>query len=105
MRKQYNKEAHMDYRHYIESLYGEDNSASHRRLILNMRAAIASELTARQMELIRLYYLEGMTMEQAGRKLGIEKSTVSRTLLRGRARLKRCIKYGAVETLKEELDN
>lgn len=105
MRKQYNKEAHMDYRHYLESLYGEDNSAAHRRLIANMRTAIASELTSRQLELIRLYYLEGMTMEQAGKLLGIKKCTVSRTLSRGRARLKRCLKYGAAETLRDGFDN
>ena len=102
MRSQYNKEAHMDYRHYLSTLYGQDNSTAHSRLLRNMRTAIATELTPRQMEVIRLYYLDGMTMVQAAKMLGVNKSTVSRTLKRGRARLKRCLKYGAAETLEVE---
>ena len=100
MRRQYSKESHMDYRQYLQSLYGEDNSASRRRLLMNMRAAIRSELTPRQMEMVKMYYLEEMTMERIGEELEVNKSTVSRTLKRSRERLRRCLKYGAADTLK-----
>ena len=34
-------------------------------------------------------------MRQIGQELGVDKSTVSRTIKRGEARLRRCLRYGA----------
>ena len=51
------------------------------------------ELTQRQRELIELYYLENMNMSEIACRLGISPSTVSRTLKRGRGRLRKYIKY------------
>lgn len=45
------------------------------------------EVTKKQWEYMSLYYGCGMTMEQIGRKKGVNKATVSRTLQRGRERL------------------
>ena len=61
---------------------GEDNSEQLERLRRNLRRVRSAELTGRQAEMIHLYY-----------DLGITKSTVSRTLARGRERLKRYLQY------------
>ncbi len=34
-------------------------------------------------------------MSQIGARLGVDKSTVSRTIKRGEKRLRRCLRYGA----------
>ena len=61
--------------------------------------AIQEELTARQLEMIWLYYGKGITMEEVSRRLGVNKSTVSRTIRRGENRLSRCLKYGSARLL------
>ena len=43
--------------------------------------------------MIHLYYDLGLSMPQIAARLGITKSTVSRTLARGRERLKRYLQY------------
>lgn len=69
-----------------------------------VRVAMSEELTDRQRELIRLYYLENMNMTKIARQLNISPSTVSRTLKRGRGRLRKYLKYNGryfMETLSE----
>ncbi len=54
-----------------------------------------SELTPRQQQLLTLYYGEGKSMPEIGDALGIDKSTVSRTIQRGERRLRnylRCVR-------------
>ena len=58
-----------------------------------VRIAINEELTDRQSELINLYYIEQMSMTEIAKSLDLSPSTVSRTLKRGRGRLKRYLKY------------
>ena len=58
-----------------------------------VRVAMNDELTDRQRELIELHYLENMNMTEIARRLGISPSTVSRTLKRGRGRLRKYLKY------------
>ena len=48
-----------------------------------------------------LYYGQGMSMEAIAKQLGVNKSTVSRTLKRGRQRLYRCLRYGAANLLEQ----
>jgi len=72
---------------YISLLYVGGNLAN------RVRIAINEELTQRQSELINLYYLEQMSMTEIARNLSLSPSTVSRTLKRGRNRLKRYLKY------------
>ena len=76
-----------------ERANGEDNSEAIERLRRNLRRVRREELTARQSELLRLYYDQGWSMPKIARELGINKSTVSRTLARARARLKRYLRY------------
>ena len=89
----------LEYQSYMRSLYGKDNTGSRKRLINNLRIAMIRELTGRQLEIMKLYYVDGLRMPHIARELGINKSTVSRTLSRGKSRLQRCLKYGAAELL------
>ena len=72
---------------------GEDNSEQMDRLRRNMRRVRDTELTDKQAEMIHLYYDLGMSIPQIAREKGLHKSSVSRTLARGRERLKRYLQY------------
>ena len=48
-----------------------------------------------------LYYGQNMSMEAIAKEFGVNKSTVSRTLKRGRQRLYRCLRYGAANLLEQ----
>ena len=63
------------------------------RLRRNLAKVRARELTPRQSEMIHLYYDLGLSMGAIAKELGVDKSTVSRTLSRGRKRLKRYLQY------------
>lgn len=72
----------------------ETNDEQLARLRRNLRKARVQELTPRQQEVLALYYDEGLKMVEIARELGIDPSTVSRTLSRAKARLYRCLRYG-----------
>ena len=72
----------------------ETNDEQLSRLRRNLRQARERELTARQQQVLALYYDQGMNMPQIAKELGVNRSTVSRTLRRARARLYRCLRYG-----------
>ncbi len=72
---------------------GEDNSEQLERLRRNLRRVRRAELTPRQAQLLHLYYDLGYSMSGIAGELGIDKSTVSRTISRGRERLKRYLQY------------
>lgn len=59
-----------------------------------LRRAINSELTKRQRQLIGMYYIEQMPMQDIADELGLHISSVSRTIKRGRERLKSALSYG-----------
>lgn len=71
----------------------EDNSEQLSRLRRNLRRVREAELTDKQAEMIHLYYDLGMSIPQIARERGLNKSSVSRTLARGRERLKRYLQY------------
>ena len=72
---------------------GEDNSDQLARVRRNMRKIRKTELTPRQEEMLHLYYDLGLTIPQIAQEKGLNKSTVSRTLARGREKLKRYLQY------------
>lgn len=76
-----------------EQAHGEDNSDQLERLRRNLKKVRQMELTPRQAEMVHLYYDLGLSMSQIAQQLGVAKSTVSRTLSRGRKRLKRFLQY------------
>lgn len=94
----FNYEYYGEYSTYIASL-GEDNSDTHSTLIKNLRRALRDDITDRQRQMIQMYYVDKMKMCEIARLLGVNTSTVSRTISRGEARLQKCLKYGARELL------
>ena len=70
-----------------------DNSDQMDRLRRNLRRARELELTPRQREVLILYYDKGLKMHQIARRLGVNESTVSRTVKRAKQRLYRCLRY------------
>lgn len=70
-----------------------DNSEQLSRLRRGLRRAREQELTPRQREMVTLYYDRGMTTLEIAAELGVNRSTVSRTLRRARNRLYRCLRY------------
>nr|WP_325211452.1 sigma-70 family RNA polymerase sigma factor [uncultured Oscillibacter sp.] len=73
--------------------HAADNSERLERLRRNLRRAREQELTPRQRQLLELYYDQGMNIPQIAGELGVNRSTVSRTLRRARDRLYRCLRY------------
>ena len=58
-----------------------------------LRTARRQVLTPRQREILGLYYDEGLTMSQIGERLGLNRSTVCRTIHRARERLYRSLRF------------
>ena len=63
------------------------------RIKRNLPTAIDQDLTSRQRQMLSLYYFKGYTMERIGKELGVNKSTVSRTITRAVRRLYRALRY------------
>ena len=78
-----------------------DNSAELSRLKRNLIRALKEDVTPRQREVLTLYYAQGLNMREIGERLGVDKSTISRTIKRGERRLQRCLRYGAAHLLDE----
>lgn len=75
------------------------NSEEISRVKQNLLIALKEDVTPRQREMLTLYYGQQMTMKEIGDLLGVDKSTVSRTVRRGAKRLQRCLRYGASRLL------
>lgn len=89
---------------YSRALSEENtNSEEIAKLKRNLVKALKSDVTPRQREMLMLYYGKGLNMRQIGELLGVDKSTVSRTVKRGERRLKHCLRYTSDNLLREEL--
>jgi len=82
-------------------LMAQDNKDQLNRLKRNLTHALRQDITERQREYMVLYYGRNMSMEAIAQQCGVNKSTVSRTLKRGRQRLYRCLRYGAANLLEQ----
>ena len=71
----------------------EDNQWQRQALRQALGRAIREELTGRQREVLLLYYLDQLTMQQVAERLDVNRSTVCRTLQRARERLYACLRY------------
>ena len=78
----------------------EDNSREVNRLKRNLIRALQEDVTPRQRQALTMYYAEGLNMRAIGARLGVDKSTISRTIKRGERRLQRCLRYGAENYLR-----
>lgn len=65
----------------------QDNDGELLRLKRNLRLARQEALTARQRQLLRMNFEQNKTVTEIAQELGVNKSTVSRTLLRAKRRL------------------
>lgn len=82
-------------------LIADDNKDQINRLKRNLTRALRQDITAKQRQYMMLYYGQNMSMEAIAKEFGVNKSTVSRTLKRGRQRLYRCLRYGAANLLEQ----
>lgn len=73
----------------------DDNVQDMTRLKENLRQALKEDITDRQRQVLGMYYAQELNMREIGQRLGIDKSTVSRTIQRGERRLRKCLRYGA----------
>jgi len=64
--------------------------------------ALREELTERQQQMVELYYIRQYTMRDIAKMLGVNPSTVSRTLKAAREKLRRCLKYSRRSFMEEE---
>ena len=72
---------------------GDDNAAQLERMRRSLRQARQQALTPRQREMLVMRYERNMSGSEIARELGLNRSTVSRTLRRARERLRRCLQY------------
>ena len=70
-----------------------DNSQRRQRLLRNLPMAVEQDLTDRQRQILRMRYSQSMTVSSIARELGINKSTVSRTLSNSTMKLYRSLRY------------
>lgn len=80
----------------IAALIGDtesNNSEKHRLMLKILRKVILEELTERQREMITLYYFDRANIPQIAEMLGVNRSTVSRTISRGRRNIMEKMKY------------
>lgn len=84
---------------FRELSMAQSNEAETSELKRNLNMAIREELTPQQVEYMRLYYVENLNRREIGEMVGVNKSTVSRTMKRGNERLRKCLRYGAAKLL------
>lgn len=72
---------------------GSDDGGEHKRMLRTMMLAAQGELTARQMQCVRLCYGEGRGVSEIAEELGLSPSTVSRHLKKARLRLQKILQY------------
>ena len=89
---------------YTRSI-SSDNTAQMNQMKRNLIRALGEDVTECQRKYLVLYYQDGLTMEEIGERVGVNKSTVCRTLKRGEKRLERCLRYGAQSLLRASLKN
>ncbi len=70
-----------------------DNKDDIQRLKRNLRMARREELTPRQRQMLKMRFDQKMSVTDIARELGVNKSTVSRTIRRAKTRLYRCLRY------------
>lgn len=91
-----------DMANYARMLSEENtNTEEMSRVKLALWRALHEDITDKQREYMLLYYGEGLNMVEIGQQMGVDKSTVSRTIRRGEQTLRRCLRYGAKRLLME----
>jgi len=94
------EEEYQALRHYIK-IVSESGDAG---MAGAMHRAIDEELTPRQRELTFMYYIDQMPMNEIAAELGLDISSVSRTLKRAREKLRRALRYGGSALMNARAD-
>lgn len=81
-----------------------DNSKELTQAKKNIGKAMRHLLTEKQLLYATMYYVEGKNIPRIEIELGVDRSTVSRTLKRARKRLKFALMYSGPLLLKATLD-
>ena len=81
---------------------GDYNTKTRDLLQLHLPRAIREEISEKEWLAMQMYYVRDIRMTDIARELGVNISTVSRNISRGRKKLKRCLRYGAKELLEPE---
>ena len=69
------------------------NAETLARLTRHLPRAIREELTPQQQKCLQMRYFDRKTMQEIGEELGVDKSTVSKTLARAEKNLYRVLRY------------
>ena len=87
---------------YEKWTYGENTNEDDRRKMLEVLERGKKFLTPHQTELMTMRYSKGMKVAEIAEQVGINKSTVSRTIKRAEGKLKRVAKENLIAGLMEE---
>ena len=71
----------------------DDHQEQLARRLRNLRKARLQELSPRQQQMLSMRVEQNMSGAEIARELGLNRSTVSRTLRRAQERLRRCLQY------------
>lgn len=58
-----------------------------------VRKVVDEELTVRQRQMMEMYYYQRLSMPEIALELGVSPSSVSRTIMRGRGKIRKYLKY------------
>ena len=97
---QYNNRADWADLARLADIMAGDNQDRLEDLYASLSHALREEVTHRQRQVLFLYYVQGLNMRQIAEALGVERSTVSRTLKRGEERLRHRLRYGGADLMK-----
>ena len=78
---------------------GDDNSESIRHVKNCLRVAMEELLTEKQKAYLLCYFFERKKMPEIAAEFGVNKSTVSRTIKKGRMRLKSALRFSSPRLL------
>ena len=95
--KPYSRDMHAYMRQLSEQ---NTNTDSLTQLKHNLMRCLQEDITPRQRTMLTMYYVQRLSQKEIAQQLKVDRSTVSRTILRGERRLQRCLRYGAERYLK-----
>lgn len=88
------------YQYYLRKNCPSNLDSDYKEKIFKLLYKIVTiELTPRQEQMFRMYYIEGLTVPEIAEELGVNKSTVSRTKTRAMNHVKRLVKYSSPQLL------
>lgn len=79
---------------YMSQIQQEDEQ-ERGQLMRNLLRCLREDVSPRQRTVLLLYFAKQMSQPEIAAVLGVNKSTVCRTIQRGERRLRQCLRYGA----------